>query len=90
MINFIKRVIYENVDAVLIPAPSHKKDYQCFGIDSGSIYYGIDVNCLQRRFGYLTRYAGEQEVLFPLDKELIVKEYGGTPNKFKYYLRKYL
>lgn len=54
------------------------------------INYGIDVNCLQKRFDYCTRYAGEQEVLFPLNKELIVKEYGGTPNKFKYYLRKYL
>lgn len=52
-------------------------------------YYGIDVNCLQQRFDISTRYAGEQEVLFPLFEECVIKEYHGTPNKFKYYLRKF-
>lgn len=52
--------------------------------------YGIDVNKLLQRFDILTRYEGEQEVLFPLEKGSIVKEYYGTPNKFRYYLRERL
>ena len=51
--------------------------------------YGIDVNKLQVRFGIKTRYAGEQEVLFPLKNEFVVKEYNATPNKVKYYFRKF-
>lgn len=50
--------------------------------------YGIDVNAFQARYGITTRYKYEQEVLFPLEQEYLVKEYKGTPNKFKYYLRK--
>lgn len=50
--------------------------------------YGIDVNALLNRFGVdQWRYEGEQEILFPLLQEYVVKEYDGTPNKFKYYLR---
>ena len=50
--------------------------------------YGIDVNVLLNRFGVdQWRYEGEQEILFPLLQEYVVKEYEGTPNKFKYYLR---
>ena len=50
--------------------------------------YGIDVNVLLNRFGVdQWRYEGEQEILFPLLQEYVVKEYDGTPNKFKYYLR---
>ena len=50
--------------------------------------YGIDVNVLMERFGVKQRrYEGEQEVLFPLLKEFVIKEYAGTPNKFKYYFR---
>ena len=51
--------------------------------------YGIDVNKLQERFGITSRYSKEQEVLFPLCREFIVKEYMATPNRAKYYLRKY-
>lgn len=50
--------------------------------------YGIDINAFQVRYGITTRYKNEQEVLFPLEQEYLVKEYTGTPNKFKYYLRK--
>lgn len=50
-------------------------------------HYGIDVNVLLKRYGIVTRYENEQEVLFPLEEEFVVKEYFGTPNKFKYYLR---
>lgn len=50
--------------------------------------FGIDVNVLLNRFGIdQWRYEGEQEILFPLLREYVVKEYDGTPNKFKYYLR---
>ena len=58
-------------------------------VNTGS-HYGIDVNKLMARFGCkIERYEREQEVLFPLQKEFVVKEYNGTPNKFKYYLRRY-
>lgn len=50
--------------------------------------FGIDVNKLLNRYGIVTRYEKEQEVLFPLEETFIIKEYNGTPNKFKYYLRK--
>lgn len=50
--------------------------------------FGIDVNKLLNRYGKVTRYEKEQEVLFPLEKTFVIKEYNGTPNKFKYYLRK--
>lgn len=50
--------------------------------------FGIDVNKLLNRYEIDTRYEKEQEVLFPLEKTFIIKEYNGTPNKFKYYLRK--
>lgn len=50
--------------------------------------YGIDVNKFMDLFGHkLELYEKEEEVLFPLNKEYVVKEYKGTPNKFKYYLR---
>ena len=53
-------------------------------------HYGIDVNKLMERFGCkIERYEREQEVLFPLQKEFVVKEYKETPNKFRYYLRRY-
>lgn len=51
--------------------------------------YGIDVNKLLNRYRIFNRYEKEQEVLFPLEKTFVLKEYNGTPNKFKYYLRKY-
>lgn len=54
------------------------------------LHYGIDVNCFLHRYGIENRYEQEQEVLFPLKEEFIVKEYFGTPNKFKYYLRQYI
>lgn len=49
--------------------------------------YGIDINVLQARFNIETRFAYEQEVLFPLKKDFIVKEYHCTPNQMKYYFR---
>ena|GEM_PF-2627991 len=49
--------------------------------------FGIDVNKLLNRYGKVNRYENEQEVLFPLEEMFVIKEYKGTPNKFKYYLR---
>ena len=49
--------------------------------------YGIDINILQARFEISTRYTYEQEVLFPLQKDYIIKEYRCTPNQMRYYYR---
>lgn len=40
--NFIKRVIYRNVQAVLIPAPSHTSSFQRWGFKADSIFFGLD------------------------------------------------
>lgn len=50
--------------------------------------YGIDINVLLDKFGVLNRFEKEQEVLFPIQNEFIIKEYKCTPNKFNYYMRK--
>lgn len=58
-------------------------------VNTGSLY-GIDVNKFMDKFGCkMGRYEKEEEILFPLDKEYVVKEYKGTPRKFKYYLRRF-
>ena len=50
--------------------------------------YGIDVNTFLHKYGYRNElYEEEQEVLFPLMKDYIIKEYSCTPNQFNYYLR---
>ncbi len=43
IVNWIKRKIYENVDAVLIPAPSHLMDFQFWGFNENQVYYGANV-----------------------------------------------
>ena len=45
--------------------------------------YGIDVNKLLKRFNCENRFEKEQEVLFPVAKNYLIKEYRGTPNEFK-------
>lgn len=55
--------------------------------DTGNLY-GIDVNVLLNRLGSLNRFEKEQEVLFPIQNDFIIKEYKCTPNKFNYYMRK--
>ena len=58
-----------------------------FHVSTGSLY-GIDVNAFYHRFGFSNeRYEAEQEVLFPLSRDTIIKEYHCTPKQFRYYLR---
>lgn len=58
-------------------------------VQTGGLY-GIDVNALFARFGfYNEKFLGEQEVLFPLFQENVVKEYLCTPAQMKYYFRKF-
>lgn len=53
--------------------------------------YGIDVNAFYKRLGLKgNRYTEEQEVLFPITMDTLVKEYWCTPKQFRYYMRKYL
>lgn len=50
--------------------------------------YGIYGNELIKVLGgQMDRFYEEYEVLFPLLKEYVVKEYKTTPNRFKYYKR---
>lgn len=50
--------------------------------------YGIDVNAFYHRFGLENkRFEDEMEVLFPITKDTLVREYWCTPNQFKYYMR---
>jgi len=43
LVNWVKRRIYANVDAILIPAQSHIADYEFWGIDIDRMFFGIDV-----------------------------------------------
>ncbi|MFH1858260.1 MAG: glycosyltransferase family 4 protein [Candidatus Omnitrophota bacterium] len=43
LVNWVKRRIYANVDALLIPAPSHTADYEFWGVDIDRMFFGIDV-----------------------------------------------
>lgn len=50
--------------------------------------YGIDINEFYKHFGVRNpRFEEEKEVLFPIFKENIIKEYQCTPRQFKYYMR---
>jgi len=50
--------------------------------------YGIDVNKLLARYDMEDkRYSDEQEVLFPISKEFLVKEYKCSPNQMRYYFK---
>lgn len=55
--------------------------------DTGS-QKGIDVMALLLYLGVKkSRFAGEQEVIFPVTRDTVVKEYHCTPNRFRYYMR---
>jgi glycosyltransferase involved in cell wall biosynthesis len=42
-VNFIKQRIYASVDAMLIPAKSHEKDFQYWGFNEKQVFYGLNV-----------------------------------------------
>lgn len=50
--------------------------------------YGIDINAITTKFGnHNPRLVEEKEILFPLSKDYVIKEYKCSPNQFNYYLR---
>lgn len=42
LVNWVKRRIYANVNAVFIPAPSHVADYRFWGIAEAQMFFGIN------------------------------------------------
>lgn len=42
LVNWVKRRIYANVDAIFIPAPSHLPDYKYWGIAKEHMFFGIN------------------------------------------------
>lgn len=58
-----------------------------FYCDTGKMF-GIDINAFLKKYNAQNeRFEEEQEILFPLQKEYVIKEYCCTPNQFNYYLR---
>lgn len=43
LVNVIKRMIYRNVDAMLIPALSHTSSFVAWGVPKERIFFGLDV-----------------------------------------------
>ncbi len=43
LVNAIKRCIYRNVDAMLLPAPSHADDYASWGVRRERMFFGVNV-----------------------------------------------
>lgn len=43
LVNFIKRIIYANVDAVLCPANSHTESFQFWGVPVERTFFGLNV-----------------------------------------------
>ncbi len=76
--DFTRRCFYK------VSAHSQAVMFYC---DTGTSY-GLDVNMFLKRYNARNEmYEEEQEVLFPLLKEYVVKEYHCTPTQFNYYLR---
>ena len=43
LVNWVKRRIYQEVDAVLLPAPGHAADYKFWGVPERSMHFGVNV-----------------------------------------------
>jgi glycosyltransferase involved in cell wall biosynthesis len=43
VVAFVKTRVYANVDAVMVPAPSHAASYVAWGIPATRIFFGVDV-----------------------------------------------
>lgn len=41
--DYVKRRLYANIDAMMLPAPSHKPDYCKWGCDPDRVFYGVNV-----------------------------------------------
>jgi len=81
--DFTKRVYYhvlDDVPAVIIRVNTKSLK----GIDINKFYdkYGSDFD-----LSYNDRFRDEQEVLFPLLEDHVIKEYVCTPKQFNYYMR---
>jgi glycosyltransferase involved in cell wall biosynthesis len=48
LVNYVKRAIYRNVNAMFIPAPSHSDTYRYFGLSSEQLFFGV--NCIDNDF----------------------------------------
>lgn len=42
LVNWVKRCIYANVDALLLPAPSHIADYEFWGVARTRMFFGVN------------------------------------------------
>lgn len=50
--------------------------------------YGIDVNAIMFKYDFPNlQVVEEQEIMFPMMKDYVVKEYKCSPNQFLYYMR---
>lgn len=58
-----------------------------FYCDTGKMF-GLDINAFLKKYNVRNeRFEEEQEILFPLQKEYVIKEYICTPKQFNYYMR---
>jgi glycosyltransferase involved in cell wall biosynthesis len=73
LVNWVKKKIYANVDAVFIPAPSHAGDFAFWGFPEHRMFYGLNV--VDNAF--FTRRAGALKN----EKARIFREFG-LPGKF--------
>lgn len=73
LVNWVKRRIYANVDAVFIPAPSHVTDYKFWGIAEDQMFFGI--NAVDNQF-----FTEKSEAARNNTK--IVRQKYGLPNRF--------
>ena len=77
---------YDFTRSVFYKVPASRQAV-IFHVNTGSLF-GIDVNQFYKRYGLSNaRIEDEMEILFPLTKETLVKEYWCTPNQFKHYMR---
>jgi glycosyltransferase involved in cell wall biosynthesis len=60
LVDWVKRAIYRNVSAMLIPAPSHIDTYQYFGFSPEQLFFGV--NCIDNDF-FATDSLEEERVI---------------------------
>jgi 1,2-diacylglycerol 3-alpha-glucosyltransferase len=67
IVNYIKRCIYRNVDAVISPAPSQAGAFEYWGVSKGRIFFGLNV---VDNDWFAQRVTRKEEDLLQLKKEL--------------------